>query len=316
MSNQKVVGVCGTHGKSTTTAMVAYILAKAGLDPTYLGGAKILGGENFHRGKGDYFVVESDEYNDNFLNYPLYLSACVSIEFDHPSYFKNFNHYLSSFEKFVRQGKVFVGYIGDLGVQKLIKRLRGWERDISGFRKLYQWELLLPGRHSRINAQAAYLTAKELGVPDSEIRKALATFPGIERRLELVGVRHGRKIYSDYGHHPTEIKATIQALRELYPKEKVILIFQPHTFARIEALFWDFVSVFRALPVEELVITDVFNRRREEGKVSSKDLVQAVGLPQVDYLRKEKVPQLINGSDKDVVVLMGAGDIDQLAEKL
>lgn len=316
MAGKEVIGVCGTHGKSTIAAMAAYILEGAGFDPAYLLGAKIKGAESFGVGKDDYFIVEADEYNDNFLHYPITTSVCVALEFDHPEYFSDFDTYLDSFEQFVRRGKLLICYEGDPGVKVLLERLRGWKGRIVRFREPYRGQLLLPGVYNRINAQSAYLTAKVLGISGGEITRLLASFPGVERRLELKKIVGETKIYSDYGHHPTQLRATLGALREFYPGEQIIAVFQPHMFSRTKALFKDFVKVLREEMADQVILADIFpSREKDPGEIHSRDLVEAVNTDHLRYLPRNKIIPYLRARLVGVVVFIGAGDINRLVDE-
>lgn len=316
IKDQEVIGVCGTHGKSTISAMIAYLLSEAGFDPSFLLGAKIKGGESFGVGEGDYFIVEADEYNDNFLHYPVTTSVCVALEFDHPEWFSSFDEYLDAFRKFVCMGKRLICYEKDQGIKQLLKRIKNWKGEVIKFENYYQDQLQLPGDHNRINAQAAYLAAKSLGVPEETVRQLLASFPDVERRLELKKIVRGTKIYSDYGHHPTQLRATFSTLRQLYPKEWVSVIFQPHMFSRTKAFFEEFVEVFREGIVDQVAVVDIFpSREKDPGDISSRDVVEAVGTPSVWYLPRDEILQRLKTLPAGVVIFIGAGDINKLIER-
>jgi len=315
MAGQQVVGICGTHGKSTIAAMIAFLLEGAGLDPTFLLGAEIKRGESFRVGKGDHLVVEADEYNDNFLHYPVTTSVCVALEFDHPEYFSDFDDYLDSFERFVRRGELLICYEGDAGIKSLLERLEDWRGRIVRFRSVYQGRLSLPGAYNRINAQAAYLTAKVLGVPEAKVKELLRSFPGVERRLELKKVVGGAKIYSDYGHHPTQLRVVLTTLRESHPNERIVAVFQPHMFSRTKVLFEDFVEVLQKKVVDQVILTDIFpSREKDPGDINSQDLVEAVDRPYVRYLPQGEILPCLEKLSTEVVVFIGAGDIYQLIE--
>ncbi len=317
LKGRQVIGVCGTHGKSTIAAMIAYVLEGAGFDPSYLLGAKIRGGSNFRRGGSKLFVIEADEFNNNFLNYPVSLSVCVSLEFDHPECFSNFEEYLSSFETFARGGEKFVCYKRDRGVRRFLGYLKGWPGKVRRFSMPYQGELLVPGGHNRINARAAYLAVRDVGVSAAEAGKLLGSFPGVERRLELRKVIRGRKIYDDYGHHPGQLRAVSTSLRQLYPDEVIVVVFQPHMFSRTKILFDEFVSVLREMPVNEVLVTDIFpSREKDLGKIHSRDLVRAVGRDTVRYLPQEEILAFLKKAPSNVVAFVSAGDVNKLIDEL
>jgi len=317
MEDARVIGVCGTHGKTTVAAMIAYILERGGCDPTYLLGARIRGGNSFRLGRGSLFVVEADEFNNNFLNYPVSLSVCVALEFDHPEYFSNLGEYLSSFDRFVRNGRQLICNRGDGGVRALLKQLRGWGGKVVGFDTPYRGDLSVFGVHNRVNAQAAYLAARTFGVSAAAVRNLLRTFPGVERRLELKRVVGGAKIYGDYAHHPTQLRVVGMSLRQLYPRERIVVVFQPHMFSRTKALFGEFVSAIREIPVDEVFVTDIFpSREKDLGEVCSRDLVASVRRETVRYLPRERIVSRLKQVSGDVIAFLGAGDINRLIGEL
>ncbi len=347
LKDKFVLSVCGTHGKSTTTAMIGLMLEDAGLDPTVILGAIVPGwGSNFRIGKGEpvlsgegYFVVEADEYNDNFLNYPTNITVVTNIEMDHPEYFQNFDSYKESFYKFLLQTKnAVVANLLDPTVSELIKHLMKGHaglkeaaiaRKYVDRQKCVQYldysknELNFPlkvtGVHNKLNAQAAVQVGLLLGIDPAAIHKSLANYQGIGRRFEYLGKYKGADVYSDFGHHPTEIKVTINAAKEKFPNRKLWLVYEPHMFSRTKILFDDFVKVFKALPADQTIILDIYpSREVDTGKVKSWQIVQSVKKPNVRYNSPEEVKETLNREVKtgDVVFFMGAGDIDKLARKL
>lgn len=310
--NKFVIAVAGTHGKGTTTAMICKILEEAGLDPTCEVGANLLDWEkrNYRIGKSKYFVCEADEFRDKFLLYKPDIAVITSIEMDHPEYFKDFDQVLASFKKFAAKAKLVIAH-KDLKKYHLAKKVI-----------YYQWakfKLTLPGDHIKSDAGAALTVAKYLKIKDAVIKKSLENFSGLERRFEFRGEVEGVKIYDDYAHHPTAITANIKTTRELYPKKKVWVVFQPHMHARLAALFSDFAKSLRF--ADRVVITDVFTRR-ESGitKPSGKDLALAVGSPRATYVGGDllNVANFVsrNSNKGDVILVMGAGDVYKVSDYL
>lgn len=295
-----VIAVCGTHGKTTTTAMIAKMLEDAGLDPTVeLGAIVHWWGTNYRVGKGRYFVVEADEFNDNFLHLKPDITAVTNIEMDHPEYFKDFKAVKKSFAKFKGQSKK----VFDKPNPKLIK-----------------FALKVPGDFNIANASLAFQVGLALGLNPEIIRKSLASYKGVGRRFEYIGSYLGAKVYSDFGHHPTEIKVTIQAAREKFPNNRILLIYQPHMFSRTKALFDDFVKVFKNAPVDKIFLMDIYpSREVDTDTVSSKQIADSVNKDSVAYIGStsqtlEKLkPEIKKG---DVVFFMSAGDTDMLAKEL
>lgn len=290
-----VIAVAGTHGKSTTTAMIGQMLEDAGLDPTVELGAEVhRWKENFRVGHSKFFVCEADEYNDNFLNFKPDIAVVTNIEMDHPEYFKDLTAVKKSFDKFKgKSRKVF-----DKPEPKLI-----------------DFPLQVPGDFNILNASLAYQVGITLGIKKDIIKKSLQNYKGIGRRFEDLGNYHGAKVYSDFGHHPTEIKVTMQAAREKFLKSKILLIFEPHMFTRTYKLFDNFVKVFKTLPVDQIIITDIYpSRELDTGLINSKQLVKAINKQNTIYVPKNKLSDYLikNG----VIFFMGAGDIDKIAKKL
>jgi UDP-N-acetylmuramate--alanine ligase len=308
MKNQKVVAITGTHGKTTTTAMVALILERAGLDPTVIVGASVKEWEkNFRIGGGDLFVIEADEYGDNFLNYQADIAVVTNLEMDHPEYYSNIDHLRSSFTKFVQNMKeksvLFTGSGVDLTNSK------GETVQVTTMK----FDLKVLGSFNQVNATFANHVCEYLGVKGDLIKETLSNFPGAGRRLELLGEVDGLKIYDDYGHHPTEITVTTQALREKYPTSEIWLIYQPHMYTRTKYLFDDFVTSLRNAPVDQVILTDIWqSREKEDYNVKSEQLVEKIA--------KSSVRKMVNYTDIAVYIMthkntdsialfMGAGDI-------
>lgn len=318
IENKKVIAVSGTHGKSTTTAMIGKILEDAGLDPSVLVGAIVKDwGTNFRLGNGDYFVIEADEYREKFLLYRPYISIVTSVEMDHPEYFENLGAIKTAFKKFIASTKedgfaVFGKNVTGDTKAKVIK----FGRDF----KLQKFKLKLIGEFNQVNATLALEVAKLIEIDKAKAIKALEQFSGISRRFEFFGEEKGIKIFDDYGHHPTAILATSQAARDKFPNQKIWLVYQPHMFSRTKYLFNDFVNVFKNLPVEEIILVDIFAARQENNeKISSRDIVLGVKKDNVRYIRDfEKTSDYLtaNLNSSDIVIVMGAGDIYKLSKIL
>lgn len=319
-----VITVCGTHGKTTTTAMIAKMLEDAGFDPTVeLGAIVPWWGSNFRIGKGKYFIVEADEFNDNFLHLKPDINIVTNIEMDHPEYFKDFEAVKESFKKFLIQtGNTVVANLANPGVAEVVKiamkesgiQYLDYSKNELGV------ELKIPGEFNKLNAKAAMQVGLLLGLNPQAIKQSLGNYEGVGRRFEYIGEYNGAKVYSDFGHHPTEIKVTMEAAREKFPNQRILLIYQPHMFSRTKTLFSDFVRVFQNLPVDKVFIIDIYpSREIDTGLVTSKQLVKTINKPSVSHpggvikvLEKIK-PEIQPG---DIVFFMSAGDTDKLAKKL
>lgn len=326
-----VIAVCGTHGKTTTTAMIAQMLEDANFDPTVeLGAVNPRWGKNFRIGKGKlvpsedegYFVVEADEFNDNFLHLKPDITVVTNIEMDHPEYFKDFADVKESFRKFLLQTRnVVLANLTDPAVAEVLTHGRGTNVAYLDYSKNeLNFPLTIPGEFNILNAKAAFQVGLLLRINPSVIQKSLADYAGVGRRFEYIEDYSGAKVYSDFGHHPTEIKVTMQAAREKFPNQRILLIYQPHMFSRTKALFDDFVKVFKELLIDKIFIMDIYqSREKDTGLVSSKQLVNATAKENVTYIGatsevlKKLKPQIKKG---DIVFFMSAGDTDKLAKQL
>jgi len=340
------IAVSGTHGKSTTTAMIALILIKAGLDPTVIIGTKLkeFGDSNFRMGKSQYLIIEADEHFASFLNYWPEIIVLTNIEADHLDYYKNLSNIFRTFRQYVShlpQNGILVANWDDKNINSKLqipksKQITNSKYQIKKY-SLKQLEakrlkkiLKVPGEHNVYNALAALATARALKIPDKISFKALSEYKGAWRRFEIkkseIGTPKVKKqitIVSDYGHHPTKVKVTLKAAREKYPKKKIWCVYQPHQYQRTYYLFNDFVKVFKKAPVDKLIITDIFDVAGREvkeikKKVNSEKLVKAIKKERVIYLPKEKVVDYFNKNLKggEVVIIMGAGDIYKIITKL
>lgn len=320
------IAVSGTHGKSTTCAMIGIILAKAGLDPTVIVGTKVKEFEdsNCRMGKSKYLVIEADECFGSFLNYWPKIIVLTNIEKDHLDYYKNFKNLTRTFQK-------YIGHLpkdGTLIMNKsLAKTILPSGKNVLYFylgqkeSKKLKKNLQVPGKHNVANALAALAAARALKISDKISFKALSEFRGCWRRFEII--RRNPIIVSDYAHHPTEIKTTLKAAREKWPKKEIWCVFQPHQYQRTYYLFNDFVKVLRQAPVDKIIITDIYDvAGREEKKikknVSAEKLAKAVKNPKVSYLAKDQIINYLkkNLGGREVVITMGAGDIYQLDKDL
>ncbi len=342
VNEKRSIGVAGTHGKTTTSAMISMVLEEAGLDPTILIGGMIRNlRTNAKRGEGDLLVFEADEYDRTFHHLHPEIAVVTNIEADHLEYYKTFENILEAFRIFVggiQRNGVVIGCCDDEDVARLLRHaeqrrvgyglsegadlrainLKFDERGSSfevpgvGFFKLF-----IPGEHNVRNALAAIAVARELGIDGETIAQGLAKFLGVDRRFQILGNYLGAVIVDDYAHHPTEIRATLEAARGGYPRRRIVALFQPHLFSRTR----DFAREFgEALLVADVpIVTPIYAAREQplEG-VSARlisDAVEGVefldrGHPQiVDEMRRRLRPN-------DIFIVMGAGDVHEIAEQL
>ncbi len=337
------IAVSGSHGKSTTTAMIALTLVKAGLDPTVIVGTKLkeFNNSNFRMGQSKYLVIEACEYDDSFSHYFPKITVVTNVDKEHLDYFKTFANVVKTFKHFIaklpRDG--FLVFNND---DKNLKKISGGKFSAMPY-SLRQKEsakikkiLKIPGQHNVSNALAVLAVARILHIKDAITFKVLSEYKGSWRRFEIKeGNVNGKKIIvvSDYGHHPNEVLATLKAAREKYPsnppsrkasegRRKIWLIFQPHQYQRTFYLLKDFVKVFRQVKIDTIIITDIYDvAGREEKKisneVSSENLVKKIARKNATYMPTDQAEKFVKENIKngEVLVIMGAGDIYKLVDK-
>ncbi len=313
-SDARQVVITGTHGKSTTTAMVGKILEAAGMNPTVVVGTRVPGFPkgNLRIGRDDLLVVEGDEFRSHVLSYKPTVLAITNIEWDHPDVFPTFESYKNLFDQAVAKTK---------SGGTVIDASSG--RDAAQLRPPSGLTLLIPGDMNRQNAALAFAACRALN-PSLDVDLAIKTlnaFPGVWRRFERVGEFNGAPIISDYGHHPTEIRETLKAAREAYPDRRLVLCYQPHQHARTKGLFDEFATVLSEPDFLLLAeIYDVPGREEVAQDVTSKQLLEAIhGSRPREYASdiadaEQKLRALIQPND--LVLIMGAGTIDGVARHL
>lgn len=330
------IAVSGTHGKSTTSSMIALVLIKAGLDPTVVVGTKLkeLGGTNFRMGKSKYLLIEADEWNASFLNYWPKIIVLTSIEEEHLDYYKDLTHILKTYKEYVEhlsEDGILITNKDDKNILKLKSQMLklkfksqdyGLEQEEA--KKLKQI-LKIPGDHNILNALAALNVVRVLGVADKVSFDALSEYTGVWRRFEIKKAEANSKkftIISDYAHHPTEVEATLKATKEKFNDKKIWCVFQPHQYQRTYYLFHDFVKVFNENIINKLIITDIYDVAGRENKetknrVSSEKLIEKINTSDAIYLEKEKIVDYLkkNLEGNEIVIIMGAGDIYKIVNK-
>lgn len=319
------IAVSGSHGKTTTTGMVVQVLKECGLDPTAVIGSFLQGTKsNFIQGRSDYFVVEADEYYRAFLNLHPTILIILNIDLDHVDYYKDLEDIKSAYrslaEKIPENGFI----ICDPDNKDIHDVLTNVKAHIVDYKEeFYKRDLQLPGTHNQIDATYAFCVGKILGIDKEAINKSLNSFLGTWRRFEYKGkTKEGALVYDDYAHHPTEIKATLQAFRERYPKEdyKIHIFFQPHLFSRTKALFNEFVESFT--DADTVRILPIFKAREiDDGKMSAEILADEIAKTKQNVRSlsfAEAIEELKESSftDKDIIVTMGAGEAYRITEKV
>jgi len=329
--NYKTIVVSGTHGKSTTTAMLGLVLEAAGLDPTVIVGTKVPSWElgNVRIGKSDLLLLEGCEYKSHILHLDPNVVALTNIEEDHLDYFKDLDHIRDTFQEFVNKvpkSGIVVRNADDPETMKL--KIRAEDVQFSMKDQPTELQLQIPGDFNVSNALAAMSVAEQLGVDSETIISGLNAFPGVWRRFERVGQFQDSEVISDYAHHPTAVSKTLQAAKEFFPDKRLVVCFQPHQHVRVRELFDDFVESFDQADL--LIMTEIFSaigRKEEDKDISSRDLVntiqefdqsQGVSREVVYAANPAEAEQMLRERVRsgDVVLVMGAGDIDKVARNL
>jgi UDP-N-acetylmuramate--alanine ligase len=343
------IAVAGSHGKTTTTSMIAAVLSTAGLDPTMVIGGRVrMFGTNAKMGQGDILVAEADESDGSFLLLSPIIAVVTNIDKEHMDFHQTMDRLHESFLAFINKIPFYglaVLCVDDAAVRGLASKVRkrfttyglSPEADFSARDLLFtaagvecgvmhkekslgRLRLHLPGRHSATNALAAVAVAHELEIPFSRVAEALDTFTGIHRRFEVKGEPGGILVIDDYGHHPTEIRATIGAIRDSW-KRPLTVIFQPHRFTRTKDLFEEFLTAFEG--ADRLVLTEIYAAGEDPIPGATGDaLYQAVkrkGHLDVEFIPdKNEIVARLTGelASGDVALTLGAGDIYKVAEEL
>ncbi|MFH0755533.1 MAG: UDP-N-acetylmuramate--L-alanine ligase [bacterium] len=318
--NKFTIAISGTHGKTTTTAMIAKIMIDAGLDPTVIVGSFLKDYEsNFIAGKSKYFVVEACEYRKSFLNIKPTIALITNIDNDHLDFYKDIEDIQCAFKEFALQIKKGGHLI--INIKKNIFNLENLKTNIIHSKNYFENKLKLkaPGKHNKENASFAFAVADILGIDKMKARKSLEDFSGTWRRFEYKGkTKSGALVYDDYAHHPTEIKATLSGTREFFGKKKIFVVFQPHLYSRTKILLNDFAKVFK--DADEIVLAPIYAAREKfDSSISSEILVKktkntkAISLNNFDEIEKYLLKKL---KKENVLITIGAGDVYKIGEKL
>jgi UDP-N-acetylmuramate--alanine ligase len=338
---KKAIAVAGTHGKTTTSAMIAWILTEAGLDPTFIVGGVLQNlGTNARAGNGPHFVVEADEYDRAFLGLKPDVAVLTALEHDHPDCYPTFEEMRSAFAEFAAQvvlGGLLIACGEDRESAAVANPLPSTGRRVETYgldpawdwraqgvhlgnsaafdvwykgRRLGPCALQVPGRHNVLNALAALAASVELGVDFGMAAAALTRFRGTERRFEIKGQIAEVTVVDDYAHHPTEIRATLAAARLKFPGRSIWAVFQPHTYSRTSAMLNDFAAAFA--DADHVVVTQIYAARESDTcGVSGADLVAHMVHPDAVYisrLEEASATVLSRVQPGDVVLTLGAGD--------
>ena len=344
------IAVAGTHGKTTTSAMIAHVLTEADQSPTYLvGGILMNTGTNAKLGNGDAFIIEADEYDNMFHGLRPDIEVITNVEYDHPDFFQSPREMVQSFSHFIGilpEDGLLVACVDD-PIASIFARNRiivhlptvtyginnsnaDWRAVniksngraitfdvIQNDETLGSVSLQVPGRHNVLNALATLIVAEEQGVPFDQASQALSNFKGTSRRFEIRGEVDDIIVIDDYAHHPTAIKATIHATRERFPEHKIWAIWQPHTYTRTKMLGTAYLHAFDSADV--VLVTDIYaSREKPIPGVNSKILVDAMTHPRARYTPSfDDVLRFLHSAIQApaVVLIMSAGDAPEIGEQ-
>ncbi|MDO8557602.1 MAG: UDP-N-acetylmuramate--L-alanine ligase [bacterium] len=367
------IAVCGSHGKTTTSALLGYVFQKAEKRPNVMTGSEVPQFRgNALMGSGEHFIAEADEYQNKFRFFDPKTILLTNIDYDHPDYFSDVAAYRRVFRNFIGRlpkSGLLVVCSDDAEARKILPATRakiityGLDEDYFHIRahpvrsrtrtasatsngvnknvtnvdvhwiarevkvKNGRWQfnayrnnelfgsffLRIPGRHNVLNALGVIAASRAHGIKKDIIQRALREFRGTRRRFEYKGIYHGALLIDDYAHHPAEIKATLKAARELYPKKRIIAVFHPHTYTRTKALLGDFAKSFS--DADEVIVLDIYGSAREkQGGVSSKELVKRASVWHKHIRHIATIPRAVLYFKKrlkkgDVLIAMGAGDV-------
>lgn len=318
-----LIAVAGSHGKTTTTAMLIDIFEAAGLDPSAIvGSLRTKTKSNYRAGKGKYFIVEACEYRRDFLSLTPDVLVITNLEHEHVDYYKNLTEVQKAFNEFakqVRQSGVVIADLKAVTISPVLKDISAKIIDYGAYLDSTQ-KLAAPGKHNQQNAAAVLAVADFVGIPKETANEALANFKGTWRRFEYKGELNGAKVYDDYGHHPTEIKATIAGARDMYPDKNIVLVFQSHTYSRTYELFDDFVDALCS--ANRAIVLPIYAAREENVyNVSHIQLAEAAHIRNKNIIALDTFDAAITKikgtiTEKDIVIVMGAGSITELATAL
>ncbi len=344
------IAVAGSHGKTSTTSMVSWMLADAGLDPTIVVGGKVdsLGG-NAKLGMGEFLVAEADESDGSFLKLAPVLEIVTNIDLEHLDFYRDIDQIKSTFLEFIDKVPFYgaaVLCLDNENIADILPRIRKRiitygltsQADIyaeqirydrggadyvvkSGDTTIGEVRINRPGRHNVYNSLAVICIGRELEIPFSTIKKSLESFAGVQRRMQLKGEAAGVTVLDDYGHHPTEIKATLSAVKQAWPEKRLVVLFQPHRYTRTKGLFKEFLTAFHQ--ADFLIMTEIYAASEQPiAGVTGEGLLKEIKLhgqrhthfiPEVSGMAAAVQPLLEEG---DLVLTLGAGNIVVVGEQL
>ena len=333
------IGVSGTHGKSTTTAMLDKIFTVANASPTVISGASLSEGSPLRIGDMSTLIYEACEYKDSFLSFSPTVAIATNLELDHTDYFKDISELRESFRCALSHASdyVVVNY-DDVNLAKILPSIkartvtfgtrkgadyrysitafleRGYEFDISRYgTAIASFKLNIPGTYNVANAVSAIVCALEFGIDIDTVKEAISRFSGIERRLEYVGKHRMRPVYYDYAHHPTAIASVINTVR-MITRGEVTVVFKPHTYSRTASLWEKFKSALSL--ADKIILTDIYPAREEPmPNISSERMARELGDRAV-YLSDAEVVYGLDTYSRGAVIIMGAGDMSEIKDAI
>lgn len=344
------IAIAGSHGKTSTTSMVSWMLATAGLDPTIVIGGKVdaLGG-NAKLGQGEFLVAEADESDGSFLKLSPVIEVVTNIDLEHLDYYRDLDHVKETFLEFIDKIPFYgaaIVCLDDVNIADILPLIRKRiitygmtsQADVTGddiewrdgrafftvrtpAGELGRIDIAQPGMHNVYNALAAVSVGLELQLPFAKIREGLQTFGGVQRRMQKKGEVRGITVMDDYGHHPTEIRATLAAIKQAWPQHRLVVLFQPHRYSRTKGLFKEFQTCFHL--ADYLVMTDIYAASEAPiAGIDGESLLLAIKkhgqrhtmyIGDVSLMAQELAPELTEG---DLVLTLGAGNIVKVGEEL
>lgn len=343
---RRVIAVAGTHGKTTTSALLGWLLLDGGYDPSILVGGIVPQLQGQARlGKGNAFVIEADEYRSSFLGLDPHTVVVTHIEFDHPDYYANAEEVFTAFKEFARRvpedGKLYI-CADHPQTRRLAQEIGGAQTETYGLQQEADWMALdarpdeeggytfqlahrgqpaglvktrLPGLHNVRNALGALAAAHGFGAELGRAVEAIARFRGVDRRFQVLGEARGVTIIDDYAHHPTEIEATTAAARQRFPNRRIWVAFQPHTYSRTQALFPGFVRTLAL--ADRVVVSDIYPAREPDpGVVHARDLAHEIGTRAIYGGTLAETASVLEDGLRpgDVLLILGAGDVREVGE--
>ncbi len=320
----RTVAVSGTHGKTTTTAMIAEMLIAVEKNPTVIVGSLLKSGSNFIPGESNLFVVEACEYKRSFLNLSLEILVITNIDSDHLDYYKDLDDIISAFHELAMKVPTHGFIVADLSNESTRRALEGISAQVVNYRDVLpgtSLKLSVLGEHNERNARAALAVAQILGIALSEALDAVKIFEGTWRRQEYKGeTATGALVYDDYAHHPTEIRATLQGFRARFPDRQIHVVFQPHLYSRAKLLLDDFSKSFT--DANNVVVAPIYAAREAVDPSITSDILSAAiasqGVPAQAFENFSSIETHLRATSQkgDIILTMGAGDIHKVGEAL